>query len=94
MYEVKVYHYRECYRRGDLEDETVLVKNEIFKTRKSAKEYIEREVRGKSNVERYYHRGNEPSYVHRFTGHTWIHENSGEKCEEYFTWELTKIKAK
>ena len=86
MYKVEVYHYRETFVRGDLEDETVLIKDELFKTRKAAKEYIEKDVKGKSGVHREYHTGDRPSYVWRHTGHTWIHENSGEECHESFTY--------
>ena len=38
-----------------------------------------------------YHRGNQPSRCAYFTGRTWIHENTGEKCEEYYMFVLTKV---
>jgi hypothetical protein len=94
MYKVEVYHYRETFVRGDLEDETVLIKSELFKTRKSAKEYIEDQVRGKSGVTKSYHKGNETSYVWYHTGHKWINENTGETCHECYTYTLDKVKPK
>ena len=62
MYIVKKYHYRPAYRRGDLEDETIMIDSYPFKTRKEAKDFVERELRGKSDVNRDYHRGNKKSY--------------------------------
>jgi len=94
MYKVECYHYREAWVKGDLEDESVLVFSELFKTRKAAKEYIENKVRGKSNVSRSYHRGAETSYVWYHTGHKWIHENTGETCEECYTYTIDKVKPK
>lgn len=90
MYIVNKYHYRPTYRKGDLEDEFVVVYACPFKTRKEAKDYIEKELRGKSNVFRDYHKGNKKSYCIYFTGKTWIHENTGETCDEYFKYELFK----
>lgn len=40
MYQVKIYHYRECIIRGDLEDEQIMLDAKVFKTRKEAKEFI------------------------------------------------------
>ena len=100
MYQVKVYHYKRAIVKGDLEDEQVLEKSELFKTRKSAKDFIESEVKkewrycDKPVVRREYHKGDEPSYVYLWTGDKWQHENSGEMCEEYYTWKLTKAKAR
>jgi hypothetical protein len=98
MYQVKVYHYREAIVKGDLEDEHVLEKSELFKTRKSAKDFIESEVRSESRyadkpvIRREYHKGNERSYVYLWTGDEWQHENSGEMCQEYYTYVLEKAK--
>lgn len=94
MYQVKVYHYREAIVKGDLEDEEVLIASELFKTRRAAKEYIEKKVNGKSNVNRKYHTGITPSYVWHYTGHKWRHENSGEMCYEHYTYKLEKVKAR
>ena len=94
MYKVEVYHYREAWFKGDLEDEEVLLRSELFKTRKSAKDYIESKVKGKINVVKRYHKGDEPSYVHYFTGYKWQHENTGETCHEYYTYKLEKVKAR
>ncbi len=100
MYQVKVYHHRRAIVRGDLENEEVLEKSELFKTRKAAKGFIEDEVRKESRyadkpfVRREYHRGNEPSYVYLWTGDEWQHENSGEMCQEYYTYKLEKAKVR
>ena len=100
MYQVRVYHYKRAIRRGDLEDEHVLEKSELFKTRKAAKVFIEDEVKrewryaDRPQVRREYHKGDEPSYVYLWTGDKWQNENSGEMCEEYYTWKLEKAKAR
>ena len=94
MYKVEVHHYRKAWRNGDLEGEMVLVASELFKTRKSAKEYIEKKVNGKPNVTRKYHTGLVPSYVWQYTGDKWQHENSGEMCYEHYMYKLEKVKVK
>jgi len=94
MYEVKAYHHRPATVRGDLEEETVMVASELFKTRAKAKAYIEDHVKGCKTVSRDYHRGNETSYVTAFTGYTWMHENSGEECQEYYHYRLNKAQAR
>ena len=100
MYQVKVYHFKRAIVRGDLEAEEVLENSELFKTRTSAKHYIEEHVRRESRyadkpvVRREYHKGNTPSHVYLWTGDRWQHENSGEMCEEYYTYKLEKAKAR
>lgn len=94
MYKVEVFHYREAWRKGDLEDEQVMIQSELFKTRKAAKEWIENKIKYKPNVFRHYHKGNEDSYVGYLTGHKWQHENSGEMCEEQYTYVLSKAKVR
>ena len=44
MYQVTVHHHDKDWRNGDLEDKFELIKQENFKTRKAAKEYIERQL--------------------------------------------------
>lgn len=92
MYEVKSYHFRKAIRKGDLESENVLLESQLFKTRKSAKNYIEGKVKGNKNVRRYYHTGDTASWVYCFTGVTWRNENSGERCDEYYSYKLAKAK--
>lgn len=94
MYEVKAYHHKPAMVRGDLEEETVMVASELFKTRAKAKAYIEDQVKGCKTVQRDYHRGNETSYVTAFTGYTWINENSGEERQEYYYYRLNKAQAR
>lgn len=91
MYEVKVYHYKPHYRKGDLEDTTELINSKVFKLRKDAKSFIEKEVRGKK-TKGSYSRGNTPSYIYYYTGKTWIHENTGEECSECISYVLQKLK--
>lgn len=90
MFKVEVFHNRPCYRRGDLEEETVVVDCKLFKTRTSAKDYIEKQLTGKQNVSRSYHRGNTPSTCSYYTNKTWTNENTGEPCNEYFVYKLIK----
>lgn len=94
MFTVEVRHHTKAYRNGDLEDKLELIQVENFKTRSSAKAYIERELRGKDNVEKSYHRGDEPSNCWFFTGVRWQHENTGEEMREYYQYTLKKTKAK
>ena len=44
MYQVTVHHHDKDWVRGDLEDKFELVRQENFKTRKAAKEFIERQL--------------------------------------------------
>lgn len=91
-YLVELKHYKPTYRNGDLEDELVIEHARIFKTRKEAKNYIERNFpKDSKGGYKDYHRGNKPSRCAYFTGKTWIHENTGEKCEEYYMFVLTKV---
>lgn len=91
-YLVEVKHYRPAYRRGDLEDELIIETTRTFKTRKEAKDYIENNFpRDSKGGYKDYHKGIQPSYCKYFTGRTWIHENTGEKCEEYYMFVLKKV---
>lgn len=100
MYKVEVYHYRKAWRNGDLEAEQVMIGSEFFSTRKSAKEYIERQVESNAKyadkpfIRREYHKGDKPSYIYLWTGEEWQHENSGETCQEYYTYTLRRARAK
>lgn len=90
MYNVKVWHCRPCWRKGDLEKEEVIIDSKVFKTRKDAKAFIEAALKGKPNVGGKYHKGDEKSYRGYRTGKTWIHENTGDQCEESYTYVLEK----
>lgn len=92
MYTVEVYHHDKDWRNGDLEDKLELLESKNFKTRKAAKEYIESKLRGKKDVYRNYHKGNETSWCGYYTGVTWQHENSGETMYEYYHYTLKKTK--
>ena len=92
MYKVETYHHKKEWRNGDLEDGFELIESKLFKTRTSAKDYIESKLRYKNPVTRNYHKGDQTSYCVWFTGNTWIHENTGEKMEEYYQYTLKKAK--
>lgn len=93
MYEVKVYHFKPCTRRGDLEEELVLEDSIIYKTKKIAKDYIECILSkyDKKQVRKDYRTGNEVSNCYYFTGKKWQNENSGEIRNEYYQYQLKKI---
>ena len=93
MYKVEVYHHDKDWVRGDLEDKFELVAKENFKTRKAAKEWIERDLcRKHGAVYMQWHKGDKPSYCYCYTGVKWQHENSGEMMEEYYQYKLEKVK--
>ena len=93
MYQVTVHHHDKDWVRGDLEDKFELIAQENFKTRKTAKEYIESCLaRRRGKVYMDWHKGDKPSYCYIYTGVTWQHENSGEEMEEYYQYTLKKVK--
>ncbi len=93
MYQVTVHHHDKDIVRGDLEDKFELIASELFKTRKSAKDWIEGQLARKSGTKfREYHKGDEPSRCYCYTGVKWQHENSGEMMEEYYVYTLKKAK--
>ena len=95
MYIVTVYHHDKDWVKGDLEDKFELIDKESFKTRKAAKDYIERQLsRRRGSIYREYHTGDKTSYCYCHTGVTWIHENTGEEMEEYYQYTLKKAKLK
>lgn len=94
MYQVEVYHHDKNWRNGDLEDKWELIAKEAFKARKNAKNYIEKELNGKSLVIRDYHLGDKTSYCYYYTGVKWRHENTGEMMEECYQYILKKTKLK
>ena len=90
-YSVEVKHRRPVYRKGDLEDEVVTISFMNFKSRKLAKEYIEKQLSGKKDVSRNYHKGDVPSVCIFFTSKTWVNENTGDECEEYYSYIMRKV---
>lgn len=93
MYQVEVYHHDKDIVRGDLEDKFELIAKESFKTRQSAKNYIESRMARYSGTKfKEYHKGDKPSYCYVYTGVKWQHENSGEPMEEYYMYKLEKAK--
>ena len=62
-YLVELKHYKPAYRRGDLEAELVNEHTRVFKTRKEAKDYIERNFpRDSKGGYNDYHNGVQPIY--------------------------------
>lgn len=90
-YSVEVKHRRPVYRKGDLEDEIVTINFMNFKSRKLAKEYIEKQLSGKKDISRNYHKGDVPSICTFFTNKTWVNENTGDECEEYYSYIMRKV---
>lgn len=93
MYQVTLQHHKKAWRNGDLEDALELEWQENFKTRKAAKEFMERKLRNMSG-EKFikWHKGDEPSCAMCWTGLTWEHENTGELQREYYRFLLKKVK--
>lgn len=89
-YLVKTIYHKPAYIKGDLEEATVMIDAKFFNTRKEAKEFVENKLRGKKQVYRNYHKGDKQSTCIYYTGKTWINENIGEKCEESFTYIMSK----
>ena len=93
MWQVTIHHHKKAWRKGDLEDAFELEKQENFKTRKAAKEFIEAQLREMPGTKRTtWNIGDRPSYAWCWTGVTWQHENSGEEMEEYYQYTLRKVK--
>ena len=93
MYQVTIHHHDKDWRNGDLEDKFELIRQENFKTRTAAKEFIERQLANKrGTIQMNWHKGDKPSYCYCFTGVTWQHENSGGQMEEYYQYTLKKVK--
>ena len=90
MYNVRIEHFKQHVRNGDLEATLELVDLKPFKTKKLAKGYVESQLLKYKTVKRNYQKGDKISYCFAFTGKTWIHENTGEKCEEFFRYSIFK----
>ena len=90
MYNVRIEHFKQHTRNGDLEATLKLVDIKSFKTKKLAKDYVESQLLKYKIVKRHYPKGGKSSYCFAFTGKTWIHENTGEKCEEFSRYSIFK----
>lgn len=91
IYKVTVTHHAPYIRKGDLEAIDEITRVEEFSTRKAAKVFIEKQLSGKPNVYRSYHKGNDSSYCSYSTGKTWVHENTGDTHKEYYRFVLEKV---
>ena len=89
MATLKTLHHKPYTRNGDTESTIELIETQPFKTKKLAKEYIERKLLGHNKVIKKLSIKEEP-YCIIFTGKTWVNENSGELCEEFFKYVITK----
>jgi hypothetical protein len=92
MFKLTERHHRPFVRRGDLEEETAIVDVQLFKTAKSAKEYVEKKSRGKKLIGSFTKK--DYYFMQYFTGYTWVNENTGETNNEYFSFNLSKLTAK
>lgn len=96
IYELKRYHHRKAYRRGDLESEDVQDFSRNFKTRKDANAFLEEKAveasrKGwKANLT-LVKRGDKASVLWVYTGNNWVHENTGEDEEETYAYEVKKV---
>ena len=92
MYTVEIKHHRKTYYRGDVDSETVLIESKNFKTRKTAKEYVENRLSGKpqKNIRKHLHKGDTPSYYIYFTGGSWFNECTGDDEDEYYEYIIKK----
>lgn len=88
---VQMKHYKPVYRNGHLEDELIIEHTRVYKTRRDAKQYIENMLINKNVAYRDYHRGNTPSTCLYFTDKTWVNEELGVECHEYYQFVLTKV---
>lgn len=91
MYKVEIKHLKKAYRNGDLEYEITLERVEEFSKRKIAVDFIENNLRGKSNITRDYHKGNQESRCTYLTGEHWVNENTGETMYEGYYYIMKKI---
>ena len=89
-YLVELWHHRPTYRRGDLEEKLSSLKTKPLKLEKKEKNLLKKRIKGKK-AKCVWHKGDTPSYCYYFTGKTWIHENTGEECQEEFTYYLKKV---
>lgn len=88
-YRVECWHNVPVYRKGDLEEDTQYSFVD-FSLRKDAKEHIENKLKALIHVRRDYHKGPN-SWCVGFTTKKWINENTGEECQEFYKFKLSKI---
>lgn len=92
-YKLTKYHHRKTYIKGDLESETIIDSVDVFTSKKAIVQYLEREAdnakRKGYNVELSTKtRGTMPILL-VYTKVTWIHENTGEPENEYFSYRVS-----
>ena len=90
MYNVKIEHFKPDYRKGNLESALSVIDIKSFKTKKLAKEYIEKELIQYKIITKQYNRRDGACYCLAFTGKTWTNESTGEKCNEFFKYLILK----
>lgn len=95
IYELKRWHHKRCYRKGDLESQDVQDYSDTFATRKAANEYLSKRAAAarrngwKTNI-KLVKRGNEDSELFIYTNDTWIHENTGANEQETYWYDVKK----
>lgn len=95
IYELKRYHHRKAYRKGDLEAEDIQDAFATYATRREANEFLESKAReARRNGWKYeltlVKRGDKASVLWVYTGVKWIHENTGEEEIETYAYEVKK----
>ena len=85
-YAVETTLFTSCYEKGDLSSETKILGTDYFKTKKEALAYITMKA---GKVEKY--SVSDIYYGIKFTGKSWVEENTGEKRDEYYQYKLKKI---
>lgn len=86
---VETHRTKSCYIRGDLSTETVLEEYKLFSSRKSAKEYIERQL---SKDDLRYYKKEGISYCYKRLKKSWTEENTGETRYEQLTFKMFNYK--
>lgn len=95
VYELKRYHHKREFRKGDLEADTVQDYSDTFATRKLANAFLvkkesEAKVKGYQTYIESVNRGDKDSSLLVYTGDVWQHENSGEEHREYYKYVIKK----
>lgn len=95
VYELKRYYHHKNYRNGDLEADTTMDFVQTFSTRKAANEFLQDKERQAKRIGRQTEisivkRGDKNSRLVVFTGEEWIHENTGSKEYESYSYIVTK----
>ncbi len=76
--------FTSCYEKGDLSSELKITGTQVFKTMKDAKAFIKSKT---GEVRKW----GDDFYGIKYTGQSWVEENTGEKRDGYYQYTLKKI---